>query len=61
VLAAITLPELVRSEGPLDLSLGNFRLIAGLLAGLVAWRTKNTWLTILAGLVVFWGLSVIQS
>jgi branched-subunit amino acid transport protein len=61
VLAAITLPELVRSQGPLDLSLGNSRLVAGLLAGLVAWRTKNTWLTILAGLVVFWGLAAIQS
>jgi branched-subunit amino acid transport protein len=57
VLSAIILPELVRPDGPLDLTLGNFRLIAGVVASVVAWRSKNTWLTILAGMVALWGLS----
>ena len=57
VLAAIILPELALPEGTLDLTLGNHRLMAGVLAGLVAWRTKNTWLTILTGMAALWGLS----
>lgn len=51
VLAALTLPMLLRPEGPLDLSLGNTRLLAGAAASLVAWRTRNTWLTIAAGML----------
>jgi branched-subunit amino acid transport protein len=52
VLSAIVFPELmIRSSGQIDLSLANFRLLAGIVAVLVAWRTKNTLLTILAGMV----------
>lgn len=52
VLSAIVFPELmIRSSGQIDLSLTNFRLLAGVVAVLVAWRTKNTLLTILAGMV----------
>ena len=52
VLSAIVFPELmIHSSGQIDLSLTNFRLLAGILAVLVAWRTKNTLLTILAGMV----------
>jgi branched-subunit amino acid transport protein len=52
VLSAIVFPELmIRSSGQIDLSLTNFRLLAGIVAVLVAWRTKNTLLTILAGMV----------
>lgn len=54
VLAAILLPELVLLEGALDLSLDNARLLAGLAAGLVAWRTRNTWLTIASGMLALW-------
>ena len=51
VLSAIVFPELmIRSSGQIDLSLTNFRLLAGIVAVLVAWRTKNTLLTILAGM-----------
>ncbi|NIS82257.1 MAG: AzlD domain-containing protein [Anaerolineales bacterium] len=57
VLAALILPELVRHSGSVDLSLNNHRLIAGILAALVAWRTKNTWLTIAVGMAVLWLLS----
>ena len=52
VLSAIILPELVAPTGTPDLSPGNYRLIAGGVAMLVAWRTKNAMLTILAGALV---------
>ena len=51
VLSAIVVPELFIRSGQLDLSLTNFRILAGVLAVLVAWKTKNTLLTILAGLL----------
>lgn len=50
VLSAIILPEMVLRGGQPDLSLLNPRLVAGLLAALVAWRTRNTFLTIAVGM-----------
>jgi branched-subunit amino acid transport protein len=50
VLSAIIFPEVLRPGGRLDLSPGNPRLLAGLLAAVVAWRTKNIFLTIGAGM-----------
>lgn len=50
VLSAIISPELLLHDGSLYLSLGNARLLAGLLAAFVAWRTKNIFLTILVGM-----------
>jgi branched-subunit amino acid transport protein len=35
-------------------SLGNTRLVAGALAALVAWRTKNVLLTIGVGMAALW-------
>ncbi len=52
VLSAIVVPELLIRSGQVDLSLWNFRLLAGVAAVLVAWRTRNTLLTILAGMAV---------
>lgn len=57
VLAAILLPELTLTDGALDLSLSNPRLIAGALAALAAWRLRNTWLTIAVGMIALWLLS----
>jgi branched-subunit amino acid transport protein len=51
VLSAIILPELLYHSNQLDLSLGNTRLLAGIVAILVAWFSKNTLLTILAGMI----------
>jgi branched-subunit amino acid transport protein len=51
VLSAIIFPELLYPAGSLDLSPGNTRLLAGIVAILVAWHTKNTLLTILAGMI----------
>jgi branched-subunit amino acid transport protein len=56
VLAAIIFPELLRPEGTLDISPGNPRLLAGLIAALVAWRTKNAVLTIAVGMAALWAL-----
>jgi branched-subunit amino acid transport protein len=52
VLSAIIAPELVLVGGTLDISLGNLRLIAGIVATLVAWYTKNIVWTILAGMSI---------
>ena len=56
VLSAIILPELFMPGGTLDISLGNARLLAGLLAILVAWRTKNILWTLAVGMVLLWML-----
>jgi branched-subunit amino acid transport protein len=50
VLSALIAPALFFKSGSLDLSLSNTRLVAGILAILVAWRTKNVLLTILSGM-----------
>ncbi|MBM4423448.1 MAG: AzlD domain-containing protein [Chloroflexi bacterium] len=60
VLSAIILPEMLRpGGGPINISFSNARLIAGLIAGVVAWRTRNILLTIAIGMVVLWGLQLI--
>jgi branched-subunit amino acid transport protein len=56
VLSAIILPELVRPDGPIELSLTNARLVAGVVAALIAWRTKNVLATIGVGMVTLWVL-----
>ncbi len=50
VLSALIAPALFFPNGTLDVSLSNNRLIAGTLAILVAWRTKNVLLTIGSGM-----------
>jgi branched-subunit amino acid transport protein len=57
VLSALILPALLQPAGALDISLGNQRLVAGLVAALVAWRWRNTWLTIASGMISLWLLS----
>jgi branched-subunit amino acid transport protein len=51
VLSAIIFPELFLRNGVLSVSFDNIRLLAGLVATLVAWYSKNTLLTILAGMI----------
>jgi branched-subunit amino acid transport protein len=58
VLSAIIFPELFLHNGALDLALGNARLLAGLIAIVVAWFSKNTLLTILAGMIALFLLQV---
>jgi len=54
VLSAIIFPALFLYGNRLDLSLSNTRLLAGILAAVVAWRTKNVLLTIVVGMVGLW-------
>ena len=56
VLSAIIFPELFVRNGALALSLDNTRLLAGLIAIAVAWFSKNTLLTILAGMAALFVL-----
>jgi branched-subunit amino acid transport protein len=56
VLSAIIFPELLIRNGSLDFSLGNYRLLAGLVAVVVGWRTRNIFLTIAAGMAVLYAL-----
>ncbi len=56
VLSAIILPEIVLRDGVMDLSMANPRLLAGVVAVLVAWKTKSVVWTIVAGMAVLWAL-----
>ena len=47
-LASIVVPALMRPEGHLDLAQPRF--VAGVLAALVAWRTRNIALTLAVGI-----------
>ena len=61
VLSAIIAPELLMPGGVFDLSLGNERLLAGVVAILVAWRTRNVIWTVGVGLVVLWLLQALTN
>ena len=54
VLPAIILPQLFLRSNTLALSIQNPRWIAGILAAIVAWRTRNVLLTIAVGMVALW-------
>ena len=54
VLAALVFPALTHPAGHIDLSLHNFRLLAGLGGALVAWRTRNILWTIVVGMALLW-------
>ena len=57
-LAALVFPALTHPTGHLDLSLHNFRLLAGLGGALVAWKTRNVLLTIIVGMALLWMMEV---
>ena len=59
VLSAIIFPELFYREGVLDVAFSNTRLLAGLIAILVGWFSKNTLLTIIVGMVALLILQLI--
>ena len=54
VLSALIAPELVYYNNALALSPVNPRLVAGLAATLVAYKTRSVIWTITAGMTVFW-------
>ena len=56
VLSAIILPGLLLDkDGNLYIAVDNSFLVAGVVAGLVAWRSRNLLLTIVLGMLVLWG------
>ena len=57
ILTAIFIPEMALIEGSLAISLNNIRLLAGMIAILVAWRTKSALWTIGIGMGAFWLLT----
>jgi branched-subunit amino acid transport protein len=57
VLAALILPGILGSGASLNLNPANPRLLAAVLAGAIAWRTRNIWLSIAAGMAALWILS----
>ena len=59
VLAALVFPDVLMHEGGLNIALDNTRMIAGCIAILVAWRTRNAVLTILVGMVALWILQAV--
>jgi len=59
VLSAIIVPSLVIRSNSLDVTFGNTYLLAGIVAIVVAWTTKNTLYTILAGLLAILILTII--
>ena len=56
ILTAIIVPELVMPGGTVDISISNLRMLAGIVAMLVAWKTKNIVWTIIAGMGALLGL-----
>lgn len=58
-LSALVLPALLYRDDVLDISAGNERLVAGVIAALVAWRTGSFLYTVVAGMAALWILGSI--
>lgn len=54
VLSAIIFPEVLVRGGVVVMRAENFRLVAALVAALVAWRTRNVLLTIGSGMAILY-------
>jgi branched-subunit amino acid transport protein len=50
IFVSLVVPELLLAPGSAQFSLFNAKLAAGLVAAAVAWRTRNTLLTLIAGM-----------
>ncbi|GER91416.1 hypothetical protein KDW_55780 [Dictyobacter vulcani] len=58
-LSALILPDLFLKQGQLALALNNARLLAGIIAIIIAWRTKNVLLTVGTGMISLWLLQAL--
>jgi len=54
VLTAVVAPAVLVRGGALAVGPSNARLVAALVAGVVAWRTRNMLWTIIAGMAAIW-------
>lgn len=59
VLSAIIWPAVLVQDTTVDLSLSNMRLLAAVIAAIVAWRTRNILYTIATGMVALWILNAL--
>lgn len=57
-LTAIFIPEILMHDGVIQIGLFNPRLLAGLAAIVVAWRTRSALWTIAVGMGMFWLLTL---
>lgn len=53
VLFALASPAILRTDNMIDISL-NPKIIAGIVAVLIAWRTRSILYTIVGGMAIFW-------
>ncbi|MBN1562304.1 MAG: AzlD domain-containing protein [Anaerolineae bacterium] len=53
-LTAIIVPAVIMPDGSLDVSPGNARLLAALVAAVVAWTSKSAIIAIGAGMAMLW-------
>ena len=60
VLTAVVVPLLFYKNGVLEVSFGNERLLAGLVAALIAWRTRSVLFTLGGGMATLWVLQYIE-
>ncbi len=59
VLTAVVIPLLFYDNGALAVSLGNERLLAGLVAALIAWRSRSVLFALGGGMAALWMLQTI--
>lgn len=59
VLTAVVIPLLFYADGALEVSPGNERLVAGLVATVIAWRTRSVLFTLGGGMAALWTLQII--
>ncbi len=59
ILPALVVPQILTRNNTLQISFTNPQVVAGIVAGLVGWRTKNVFLTIMSGMVVLWILQAV--
>jgi branched-subunit amino acid transport protein len=59
VLSALVVPEILTRHDSLLVSPRNPQLIAGIIAGIIAWRSRSVVLTILGGMAALWALEVL--
>ena len=57
VLSALITQLIVKNGNVIQISFQNPRIIAGLVALIIAWKTKNTIITLLAGMCALWILN----
>ena len=59
IFAALAAPAFLAPEDVIDVSPGNLRLLAGIVAALIAWKTRSVLWTIVSGMASLWILQAV--